>query len=97
MALIYSVSAGAPVDKDVASRELSVTINGNATPVATFPGTATDLGNISVDQGATVSMTLVDIDDAGNRSQPATVEFTAADTIPPAQPGSFGVTLVREE
>jgi len=97
MALIYSVSAGAPVDKDVTSRELSVTVNGNSTPTATFPGDATDLGNVSVEQGSSVVMTLVDIDDAGNRSQPASVEFVAADTIPPAQPGEFGVTLVREE
>jgi hypothetical protein len=41
-------------------------------------------------------MTLVDTDDAGNPSAPAVVEFVAMDTIPPAMPGSFGVTLVGE-
>jgi hypothetical protein len=97
MALVYAISAGAPVDTDVVSRELTVTINGTVSLPTTFSGAATDLGTISVDQGANVVLTLIDVDDAGNRSQPATVEFIAADTIPPAQPGSFGVSLVREE
>lgn len=98
MALVYSVTAGAPVDADVVARELSVSVNG--TPVGepvSLDGKATELGEIKVEQGAKVLLTLVDIDDAGNRSQPATLEFEAADTIAPAQPGSFGVTLAREE
>lgn len=98
MALVYSVSAGAPVDADVTVRELLVTVNGEqlGEPVM-FNGSATSLGEVRVEQNSVVSLTLVDIDDAGNRSQPATIEFTATDTIPPAQPGSFGVTLAREE
>lgn len=97
MPLVYSVSAGAPVDADVVSREFAVVVNGGAPTTSTFIAATTSLGEIKVDQGATVTLTLVDVDDAGNRSQPATVEFVAQDTIPPAQPGSFGVTLVREE
>lgn len=98
MALVYSVSAGAPVDADVTARELTVVANGErlGEPVS-FAGTAVELGEIKVEQNASVLLTLVDIDDAGNRSQPATFEFTALDTIAPAQPGSFGVALVREE
>jgi hypothetical protein len=98
MALVYSVTAGSPVDADVTSRELTVVVNGESVggPVS-FNGTATDLGEIKVEQGAAVVLALVDIDDAGNRSQPAMTEFTATDTIPPATPGSFGVSLVREE
>lgn len=97
MALVYSVTAGAPVDADVTSRELTVAVNGEMVAERILSGNATDLGEVTVPQGGIVLLTLVDVDDAGNRSQPATVEFTAADTIPPAQPGSFGVTLVREE
>lgn len=97
MALIYSVSAGPVVDKDVVTRELSVVVDGGQPATTTFPSTATELGEVKVEQGGKVVLSLVDIDDAGNRSQPATVEFVAADTIPPAKPGEFGVNLVREE
>jgi hypothetical protein len=94
--LTYVVSAGPVVDHDVVARELSAVVDGVAQPVAVFPGTATELGSVTVPQNASVVLVLVDIDDAGNRSAPATVEFVAVDTIPPAQPGSFGVTLVAE-
>lgn len=97
MALVYSISAGPPVDADVVSRELTVSIAGAAGTPATFTGTATDLGEVKAEQGAEVILSLVDIDDAGNRSEAAVVTFTATDTIPPAKPGEFGVSLVREE
>lgn len=95
--LVYSVSAGPPVDADVVSRELTVSIAGAAGTPATFSGTATDLGEVKADHGAEVILSLVDIDDAGNRSEAAVVTFTATDTIPPSKPGEFGVSLVREE
>lgn len=97
MALVYSVTAGPPVDADVTSRELTVVVNGETLSTTSLNGSATDLGEVKVEQDAVVVLSLVDIDDAGNRSQPATTQFTATDTIPPAQPGQFGVTLVREE
>lgn len=97
MALVYAVTAGAPVDGDVVSRELTVVVGGEVVSTTAFGGGDTSLGEISVPQDAAVTLTLVDIDDAGNRSQPAVVEFAATDTIAPAQPGSFGVSLVREE
>lgn len=96
MALVYSVSAGAPVDSDVVVREITVAVNGEVKETRSF-GSVTDFGEFSFEQGDNVVITLVDIDDAENRSQPAECSFQAADTIPPAQPGSFGVTLVREE
>jgi len=95
--LVYSVTAGPPVDADVAARELTVAIAGIAGTPVTFAGNATDLGEVKAEQGSEVVLSLVDIDDAGNRSEAATVTFTATDTIPPARPGEFGVSLVREE
>jgi hypothetical protein len=95
--LVYSVSAGPPVDADVVSRELTVVIAGVAGTPATFGGNATDLGEIKAGQGDEVTLSLVDVDDAGNRSQAAVVTFQATDTIPPATPGEFGVSLIREE
>jgi len=95
MALVYAVTAGAPVDHDVVARELSVTV-GDSTETKTVAGSTTDLGEVTVAQDSEVTMSLVDIDDAGNRSEPAVVTFTATDTIPPAKPGEFGVSLLRE-
>jgi len=95
--LVYSVTAGPVVDNDVMSRRLTVTVNGEqiSEPVD-FDSSATSLGEIKVEQDSSVVLTLVDIDDAGNASEPAVLEFVATDTIPPAKPGEFGVALVRE-
>lgn len=95
--LVYSVAAGPPVDADVVARELTVLVNGTQVSQTTLTGSATDLGEVRAGQGDAVVLLLVDIDDAGNRSDAARVEFTANDTLPPARPGEFGVTLVREE
>jgi hypothetical protein len=95
--LTYRVSVDAPVDGDVVSRELTVTVNGVESTVVTAAGNATDLGSVDVPQDSLVVLSLVDVDDAGNKSEPATVEFTAVDTLAPAQPGGFNVTLVSEK
>lgn len=96
--LTYRVSVGPVVDADVVERQLVVAVDGvvPADEVKSFPAAATELGEVTVPQGSSVLLTLVDVDDAGNRSEPAVLEFVAEDTLPPAQPGSFGVTLVRE-
>lgn len=94
--LTYAVSAAPVTDGDVVSRELSVVVNGLEQPVVSFPGYAVDLGVVVVPQDAEVVLRLVDVDDAGNRSAPAEVSFVAKDTVPPAAPGSLGVTLVGE-
>lgn len=94
--LTYVVSAGPVVDHDVVTRLLTLVVNGEDRGTTSLPATATELSVFSVPQDANVVLTLVDVDDAGNRSAPAVVEFVALDTIPPATPGSFGVTLVAE-
>jgi hypothetical protein len=52
---------------------------------------------VDVPQDSLVVLSLVDVDDSGNKSAPATVEFVALDTLAPAQPGGFNVTLVSEK
>lgn len=94
--LFYAVSAAPPTDKDVVSRTLTVTVNGEAREPVSFAADVTDLGEVGVVEGDVVVVVLVDTDDAGNTSTPSEVTFTAADTIPPAAP-ELGVTLVREE
>lgn len=96
--LTYRVSVGPVVDGDVVTRELSVYVDGAdvAREVRAYEPSTTDLGDVLVTQGSAVVLKVVDIDDAGNRSEPAVLEFVALDTLPPAQPGSFGVTLMSE-
>jgi len=94
--LTYAISAGPVVDADVVSRVLTVVIAGEEPSERNFPGSAVDFGLLTVPQDSNVVLTLVDVDDAGNKSVPAVVEFVAVDTLPPAQPGGLGVTLVSE-
>ena len=97
MALVYNVTAGAVVDADVVGRKLSVVVNGEDRGVTDYPSDTTSFGELSFSDNDSVVLSLVDVDDAGNSSSPAVVEFVALDTIPPVKPGEFGVTLVREE
>ena len=96
--LTYSVSAAAPVDGDVVARLLTLVVNGEDQGTAELPASAAEgLSVFSVPQDAEVVLTLVDVDDAGNKSAPAVLTFTATDTVPPQQPGALGVTLLSEE
>ena len=97
MSLIYNVTAGPVVDTDVVERRLTVTVNGEVSQNTTNSSDTTSFGEFSFSENDNVVLTLVDVDDVGNVSSPAVLEFSAADTIPPAKPGEFGVTLVREE
>ena len=96
--LTYSVSAAAPVDGDVVFRLFTLVINGEDQGTAELPATAAEgLSVFSVPQDAEVVLTLVDVDDAGNKSEPCVLTFTATDTIPPPSPTTLSVTLLREE
>lgn len=95
--LVYGVSAAAPVDSDVVERRLTVDVEDSDPVTTTFGGDTTDLGEVKVERDAVVELSLVDVDSSGNVSEPATFSFTATDTIPPARPGEFGVTLIRQE
>ncbi len=96
MALIYSVTCDPSASNDVVERRLTIKVNGETKNQLTFDPYTGDLGEQSFVDGDNVVLTLVDIDDVGNVSEPAVLEFIAADTIPPEKPG-FTVKLVREE
>lgn len=95
--LVYSISVGAAVDNDVSERRMTVEVNGQTVETQTYSFDVVNLGEKSFNEGDKVKLTLVDVDDVGNVSEPAVVEFVAADTIPPSSPGGFGVNLVRED
>lgn len=95
MSLVYEVSCAAPVDHDVVERRLTVKVNGEVVSTDVYGGSTTSLGEKTFVEGDSVVLTLIDVDDAGNYSEPAVVEFVAADTLPPSMPG-LSVLLVRE-
>lgn len=96
MSLVYEITCAAPIDNDVIERRLVVTVNGEAVSTDVYSATTINLGEKSFRDGDIVKLSLVDVDDVGNVSEPAVVEFVAADTLPPSTP-SLGITLVREE
>lgn len=94
--LTYVVNVAPPSDADVVQRQLVITVNGKTHVNSSFDGTAVDLGSFTVPQDSNVVLALTDVDDAGNSSVPAVVEFVAADTLPPSMPGGVSVILVGE-
>lgn len=96
MALVYALAVGATADSDVVERRLTVDVNGEVVKINSYPATAVDLGELSFKQGDNVVLSLVDVDDVGNVSEPGVLAFVAADTIPPQAPGGFAVSLLRE-
>ena len=95
--LVYSVTAGTPGAGDVVERRMTIQVNGSVVDTKSYGGEVVDLGEIKVEENAEVVLNLVDVDNAGNVSLPAIFAFTALDTIAPPAPGSFGVSIVREE
>jgi hypothetical protein len=96
MSLVYELTCAPTTEVDVVERKLVVTVNGEVVSTDSYSRDTTSLGERTFAQGDNVVLSLVDIDDAGNVSEPAMVEFTALDTIAPSTPG-LTVTLVREE
>lgn len=86
-----------PSDK-VANREVVFTVNGTAQPSVSLPANANQFDQWAK-EGDMVKLSLVDIDQAGNRSTVReTAEVAVTDTVPPGQPGEvqLRVTAQRE-
>ena len=85
-----------PAGKDVDTQELTVSVDGTAQPLQTLDAAAT-VATFEVPQDSSVTLSLVYVDDGGQRSAPREQTFTALDTIAPDAPGDFGeVRLVSE-
>lgn len=96
MGLVYELTCAPPVDADVMERRLTVKVNGAVVATDFYASNVSNLGERTFVQGDNVVLSLVDVDDVGNVSEPAVVEFVATDTIAPSVPG-LDVKLVREE
>lgn len=81
---------------DVVTRELTIRTGQDVT-VITVNKADTVIPGLEAPQDSHVVLELVDIDDAGNRSDAATYEFDAVDTFPPPKPGDFGVVIIGED
>lgn len=98
MSLKFKVGLPPVTAQDVVSGELSVRIDGgDPIVVATAPAdTEVVHDSFTGADGATVEMSYVLTDDAGNPSQPSVAVGTLTDTIAPPQPGQLALTVTEE-
>jgi hypothetical protein len=95
--IIYDVNLPSlATPSDVVTRELTIII-GDGSDVVVADKADTVISGLQAPQDASVHLELVDIDDSGNRSEPATFDFVANDDFAPPKPGDFGVVVVGEE
>lgn len=93
--LNFSVLLPTPGATDVVKRELSVTIGEEPTQTKELT-TETEVTGFSGADNAQVSLSLVDIDDAGNRSPERSQTFVLVDSLAPPQPGEMGIRVDSE-
>ncbi len=84
-----------PTGTDVVSQEFSVEVDGTPQPLQVLASDATS-ADFEAKQDSSVVVELVNVDDAGNRSIPQRLAFTAIDTFAPAQPGEISVEATGE-
>lgn len=82
--------------KDVVSRELTVRIGHGEDAVFELTPDTVSSPEFFGEDNTVVFVRLVDVDDAGNRSEPREQQFVLLDTIPPPQPGEIGLQVIGE-
>lgn len=94
--ILYRVLLPEPGARDVVTRELRVATATTEEIFVLGPAEVqSDL--LRGDQGTTVTVSLVDIDDAGNRSEASEAQFFLTDTLPPPKPGELAMVVEGEE
>ena len=81
---------------DTMSRELSVSVGGGEIVVINPDIADTESEEFSGADNASVHAELIDIDDAGNRSQASILDAVLTDTIAPPQPGVMAIRVTGE-
>lgn len=92
----FDVVLPALTDADVTVRELTVQIGDLPPDVRSLDIATGKVTDFEGEQNAPVVMSLVDIDDSGNRSEASTLSVTLSDVFPPAQPGSLSIVQTGE-
>lgn len=82
---------------DVVKRKVAVTSpDGTVVELELAGKDAAETSEFEVDQDATVKVSCVNVDDAGNESEAREQEFVVRDTIAPAAPGELGIRVTGE-
>jgi len=90
------VGIPAPKAADVVARELTVKVGAADPSVFSLAVDQAEFSGLSGEQGDSVEVSLVDIDDNDNRSEPRVLSFTLTDTIAPPQPDEFNIRVDEE-
>ena len=83
-------------DADVVSRELTVKVADGTPVIKTVAQDVVSIDGFDGLQGTAVQLSLVDIDDAGNRSEASTITAVLKDVFPPAKPGFLSIVQTGE-
>lgn len=83
-------------DADVVLRRLAVKVGDGEFVVREFAPDTLEADGYEGPQDAAVEVSLVDVDDAGNVSQPSTLSATLVDTIPPSTPDAPQLVVTGE-
>lgn len=98
--LFFELDLPASTTQDVlvgGKRKLSVKVGSADAVDLELSGDAIVSLELSGNDNDVVEGSLVDIDDAGNPSDPSNFSFVLLDTIAPAAPGQVGLRVTREE
>lgn len=93
--LTFKVTLPPPAASDVVQRELTVK-SSSGTTVTTYSADVLEVGDLTGEQDTIAIVSLVDIDDAGNRSEKSVSSVTLVDDIPPPAPGQITFQVTGE-
>ena len=82
---------------DVVTRELQLSFADGGLLTVNLEPSAETTAVLRGPEGTQVTVSLVDVDDSGNRSEPSVAVFDLVDVIPPPQPGELSLNIVGEE
>lgn len=94
--LLFNLILPPKAAPDVVEREVVIKI-GDVETQLNIPGDQTLIEAYEGDQGALVTVSLIDIDDAGNRSPASVATIELLDTFPPPAPGQIGLEIFDEK
>jgi hypothetical protein len=81
---------------DVTVQELSVKIGDADAVVQSLAPEILEVAGFQAEKNTTVAVSLTDIDEDGNRSEPRLQTFTVKDTMAPPMPGEIGLIVTGQ-
>jgi hypothetical protein len=94
--LQFKITLPGPSAVDVVTQELSVKIGDGDAVVQQVLADQTEVDGFEGADNAAAAVSLIQIDDAGNRSVPREQTFTLTDTLAPPVPGEIGLVVTGE-